>query len=190
LSLKKSEIMTWPGKKSSSEYYNGSARLRVRAVEVAQALRQNHAMEHATIAILIKRLGSRRLLGLSTPGGFYLVGDVPTEALEKAAGDALRRLREGEDELAVSLMCGTNLVVTGLFAGMASMVAGKGHRGLDKLSRMAVASMLVAMVAPSLGKLAQEHVTTNSGQDNVTGIRVSKRGNGRLTRHKVEILRS
>ena len=183
--------MSWQGRKSSSEYFNGSSKLRVRLLDVGRALRQNHALEHATIAVLLKRLDRKvRLLGYTSPGGYYIFGAIPTETLEQSAKDALRQLREGKEDLAVSSMCGTNLVVAGLAAGMASMIAGRGHSGWSKFSRMATASMIAAVVAQPLGRLAQKHITTDAEQDNVTSIRVMKKGSGRLTRHKVEVLRS
>ena len=183
--------MSLPGSKPSSEYFSGSPKLRTSLLHVARVLRQNHAMEHATIAVLLKRLDKKvRLLGYTTPGGFYIIGDIPTEILEQSAKDALRQLQEGEESLAVSSMCGTNLVVAGLAAGIASMIAGRGHSGWSKFSRMATASTIAALAAQPLGRLAQKHITTNAEQDNVTSLQVTKKEAGRLTGHKVEILRS
>jgi len=67
------------------------------------ALRQNHALEHAAIAVLIGKLGlHQRVLGRATTTGFYIYGSVPTEAIQEAATEGLARLQRGESELAVS----------------------------------------------------------------------------------------
>ncbi len=183
--------MTWPEKKQSSEYFKGSSDIRIDLLDLIRVVRQNHAMEHATITMLLDRLDRKiRLIGYTSSNGFYIVGDIPTDVLEQSAKDALLQLRGGESGLAVSPMCGTNLVVAGLVASIASMIAGKGHNGWSKFSRMATASTFAALAAQPLGRLAQKHITTDADQLNVTSIRVTKKGTGKLARHKVEILRS
>ncbi len=183
--------MSWSRNKHTSEYYRGSPTLRTSLLDLAGKVRQNHAMEHATIALLLKRMdGKVRLLGYAGLGGFHIIGDIPTETLEQSAQEALQQLRGGKKDLAVSPMCGTNLVVAGLVAAAASMIAGKGHRGWSRFSRMTTASIFAALAAQPLGQLAQKHITTDSEQDNVTSIRVTRKGSGKLTLHTVEILRS
>jgi len=173
----------------SNESLDGSENLRTEAMDMLNALRQNHALEHATISLLLTQLeGKIRLVGRAGLTGFYLYGDIPTEVLEDAAREALRRLQEGEEELAVSPMCGTNLVVAGLAAGIASMIAGRGHRGLSKFNRVVMASVIAMLVAQPLGRLAQKHITTTADLGNVSIVRVTKRGDGRRTRHKVEVI--
>ena len=62
--------------------------------EVIKAIRQNHALEHATVSILIERLGLNiRVMGQSNPTGFYIYGDVPTQAVQEAVAEGLARLR-------------------------------------------------------------------------------------------------
>ncbi|MBI4299792.1 MAG: hypothetical protein HY677_01550 [Chloroflexi bacterium] len=79
---------------------------------VFDATRQNHALEHATVSILVNRLGMAvRLAGRATPGGFYLYGDIPEETVSAAAEEALGRLSQGESDLAVSTLCGTIIAV-------------------------------------------------------------------------------
>ncbi len=183
--------MSWPARKPSGEYFTGSPEKRYVLRDMLRVLRQNHAMEHATINVLLKRLDRKvRMLGSAGLSGFYIIGDIPTETLEQSAKEALRLLHEGNRDMAVSAMCGTNLVVAGLVAGAASMIAGRGHSGWNKFQRMATASIIAAMLAQPLGQLAQRHITTDAGQDNVTNLRVVKKGSGRLSWHKVEILRS
>ena len=78
-------------------------------------IRQNHALEHATIAVLLERLEVRvKMAGYAGLNGFYIMGNVPTITLEEAAYEGLKRLKAGEKDIAVSPMCGTNLAAAGL----------------------------------------------------------------------------
>src|SRR3989304_256075 len=91
---------------------------------VVNAVSRNHALEHATISILLSRHGPNiRVLGRAAPDGFYLYGDTPTETLRELAQEGLSRLQRGESHLAVSPLCGTNLAVAGVLAGFASPFA-------------------------------------------------------------------
>src|SRR5437667_6902252 len=77
------------------------------AVAVAQqlllgsAVRQNHALEHATIVLLSKKFPEVRFSGNSTAIGFFIYGRVPTEAILPAAQEALNLLRTTQPELAI-----------------------------------------------------------------------------------------
>ncbi len=70
-------------------------------------VRRNHALEHATIHVLSRRYRDLHVMGRSTPNGFILYGDLPTDAVYEAAQEALERLRAGERHLAVHPACGT-----------------------------------------------------------------------------------
>lgn len=173
----------------SSESFNGSKKLHVEAMDMVKAMRQNHALEHATITLLFVRLeGKIQIVGRTSLTGFYLYGDIPTDAVEEAVSKALRRLQEGEGSLAVSPMCGTNLVVAGLAAGIASTIAGKGHRGLSKFNRIIQASIAAMLISQPLGRFAQKHLTTTTDLDNVSIAQITKKGKGKRTRHKIELI--
>jgi len=73
--------------------------------------RRNHSLEHATIHVLSKKFPNVTLAGMSSPSGFTLIGDVATEDVAEAAIEALRRLREGESQLALHPNCGTNFAI-------------------------------------------------------------------------------
>ncbi len=153
-------------------------------------IRQNHALEHATIAVLLERLEVRvKMAGYAGLNGFYIMGNVPTITLEEAAYEGLKRLKAGEKDIAVSPMCGTNLAAAGLVAGIAAVIAGRGHTGISKFARVFTASAVAAIVAQPLGPLAQRHITTTSNLSNVQIVRVKKSGCGRFTRHKVILAR-
>ncbi|MBM3187403.1 MAG: hypothetical protein FJZ90_01625, partial [Chloroflexi bacterium] len=84
---------------------------------ITRRIRQNHALEHATMHLLARTQGPLRLVGRSDWRGFWLYGVVPTEAVRSAAHEALARLHAGEADMAVHARCGTNIVVAALLAG-------------------------------------------------------------------------
>ena len=133
------------------------------------ALRRNHGLEHATIHILSHRYPYLHLVGRSTTDGFFIYGNVPTEAVANAAVEALERLQTGERHLVIHPRCGTNLAVAGLLAGLSSFVVtwGKPRSFLDRLPRLILATTAAVMLAQPLGPIVQERVTTSTQLDNV-----------------------
>lgn len=127
-------------------------------------VRQVHALEHATVWVLSEPtgLGDRLLGGLSTETGFYLYGDVPTTAVERAVRLALERLSQGEWNLAVHPRCGTNLSVGMLMtAGLAlgvHLLLPKGP--IEQLVGLGLAAAAATSLAPDVGGLVQRYVTT------------------------------
>src|SRR2546422_1174093 len=116
---------------------------------VINAVRRNHALEHATISILLNRHGPMRVVGRAVPDGFYIYGDIPTERLQALADEALARLQRGEADLAVSPLCGTNIAVAGVLAGLGSYVAlGSGPRRAGGVSGAIMAAMLAGVAPP------------------------------------------
>jgi hypothetical protein len=85
--------------------------------DLIRAVRQNHALEHATIHVLSWRNPQTRIVGRSTPSGFFVYGPLDTQEVASAASEALARLQQGEAHLALHPRCGTNLVVTSVLAG-------------------------------------------------------------------------
>src|SRR5512142_1432673 len=86
-------------------------------------IQRNHGLEHATIHIVSRRNGNLSLVGRSDWNGFTLYGPVDTSEVKHAAQEALRRLRQGEAELAVHPRCGTVVATTGLLTGLAAFMA-------------------------------------------------------------------
>ncbi len=91
--------------------------------EIVDRVRQNHGLEHATVALMLARQGPMRIVGRSDHGGFYIYARVDTDRLREYAEEALVRLQRGEEHLAVSPMCGTNIAVAGVLAGVTSYLA-------------------------------------------------------------------
>lgn len=151
------------------------------------AIRQNHALEHATIAILVSKVGLNvRLVGQATTTGFYIYGNAPTEAVQEAATEGLARLQRGESELALSPLCGTNISVAGILAGIACFLALRGKRRGRRLPLAILASTWAIIVAQPLGRVVQKHVTTSADLSNVTIKRITRRGAGARILHKIE----
>src|SRR5512147_2718247 len=111
-------------------------------------VRRNHALEHATVSLLLARLGPDvRLVGRATGDGFFLYGDLPTKAIEECAHEGLARLQRGEAFWAVTPLCGTNIATAGILAALSSMaVLGNGEGKKDRMPNAFLASMLAVMV--------------------------------------------
>ncbi len=115
---------------------------------VINAVRRNHALEHATISILLSRHGPQvRVVGRAAPDGFYIYGDIPTERLREFAHEGLARLQRGEAHLAVSPLCGTDLAVAGVLAGLASLLAAGGRTRIQGIPGAVMAAMLAVIAA-------------------------------------------
>jgi hypothetical protein len=158
--------------------------------DIVAAVRRNHALEHATIAVLLHRIGRDiRMVGRATRDGYYLYADVPTEMLEECTHEALHRLKSGEGYLAVSSLCGTNIAVAGALAGVASMLTvGSGNRA-EKLPNVILASMLAVVASQPVGRMVQRYLTTSPdlADTEIVGIKVGGRGGARF--HKVQTVR-
>jgi len=151
------------------------------------ALRQNHALEHATTSLLTKKLGSGvRMIGRASIDGFYIYGNVPTEAIREAATESLARLQSGERELAVSPFCGTNIVVAGMMAALASFLVLGGKDRRRRLPQAMVAATWAIIAAQPVGRAVQKYVTTSSDLSEITIKRITRRGVGTRILHKVE----
>jgi hypothetical protein len=141
-------------------------------------VRRNHGIEHATVHVLTTHDPSIRLVGRADTTGFNIYGDVPTDALESAAQEALARLQNGEGNLAVHPRCGTNLLVAGLLTALAAVIALGRKPSLKKIPDVILATTFAAYVAQPLGLSLQQHVTTSPDARGarITGIRQSQMG--------------
>jgi hypothetical protein len=154
-------------------------------------IRRNHGLEHATIHILSSRHPKTLLIGRSDPSGFYLYGDVATEAIEAASREALARLYRGERQLAVHPNCGTSLLTAGTLACTAAVVsvsAGRSDRWQDRAARfpMAVAlTVLALIIAQPLGLSLQRRVTTEADPQGLVILDVRRLSRGRIPVHRV-----
>ena len=151
------------------------------------AVRRNHALEHATVSILLGRVGQQmRLVGRASLDGFYIYGDVSAETIGRCAAEGLARLKQGESHLAVSPLCGTNLAVAGILAGLASLLAVGNRRRFERLPSVLTAAVLAVVSAQPLGRLIQKHVTTSADLDELEIVDVTPVGKGLVPLHKVK----
>src|SRR5215211_3264493 len=94
-------------------------------------VRRNHALEHATVSLLLAKLGPElRLVGRASNDGFFLFGSsIPSAVVAECAQDGLARLQRGEAFWAVTPLCGTNLATAGLLASLSTLaVLGNAER--------------------------------------------------------------
>jgi Domain of unknown function (DUF6391) len=145
----------------------------VQQVTLGSAVRQNHALEHATIVLLNKRHPEVRLSGVSFAAGFFVFGDVPTDEVRSAADQALGRLRGSEPELAIHERCGTNLAVAGMLTGLSAMTVTRMRKPYSTFNNVVLASTAALVLARPLGLLVQKYVTTRTPGPamRITGVR-------------------
>lgn len=161
-------------------------------LDSANAVRQNHALEHATIHVLTRRQPYTRIVGRSTLTGFFIYGPFATEVVDSAASEALSRLQRGEAHLAVHPRCGTNLAVTSILAGTAAFGAtlGRPRSKLDRLPLALMAATVAAIIAQPLAHRIQEEITTTPEVDGLYIAGVTRQEHGSLIAHKVIVGRA
>jgi hypothetical protein len=158
---------------------------------VVSHIRRNHGLEHATLHVLANYLPHTMIMGHSDAGGFWIIGDVPSELLHAAVQEALARLRAGEAELAVHPNCGTNYVAAGVMAGLAgaSAMLGSGRRWQDRLSRLPFAAAfatIALIVSQPVGMALQRNVTTSPDLSSLEVVSITHRTRGRVTTHRIQ----
>jgi hypothetical protein len=137
-------------------------------VQVAQqvllggAVRQNHALEHATIVLLSRKFPDVRFSGISFAAGFFVFGEVPIAEILPTAQEALHLLRTTRPDLAVNERCGTNLAVSGALTGLAAMAVAKMRRPFSTANNVILASTAAMIIARPLGLKVQQYITTQT----------------------------
>jgi hypothetical protein len=153
-------------------------------------VRNNHALEHATLHVLQQKGNNSPFGGISDIGGFWIYGEIEADQLMEAAQEALQRLTDGEDELAIHPNCGTNIAVGALAGGglaWLSMLGTKGKFG-KRLRRLPVAAMLALLgyqLARPYGPILQEKITTNADIKGLKIVEVVKHEVMKNTVHRV-----
>ncbi len=131
-------------------------------------LRRNHALEHATIVVMMEREPGRRLSGFSTEDGFFVQGVRSIEEVESAAREALGRLRDGEKRLAIHRNCGTTIVSVNLLTAIFFLASlGLGLYLGWPIYGLILGSLLLAFaLRVPLSLFLQRFVTTDSDLTN------------------------
>ncbi len=123
-------------------------------------IRQNHALEHATITILSGMVPDLRISARSSSRGFIIFGDVDLGQLRRALNEALSRLQAGESQLAIHPNCGTNLVVGFTMLTFGTLLGMTSSRPRTRVASAALSSVAGLAAARPLGELVQKYVTT------------------------------
>src|SRR5947207_14400687 len=140
---------------------------------LGSAARQNHALEHATIVLLSKKFPDVRLAGVSSALGFFVFGDLPTEAILPAAQEALHLLRTTQPELAIHERCGTNLAVSGMLTGLSAMAVARMRRPYNTVNNVILASTTALVLARPLGLTVQRYLTTQTPNESMRILTVT-----------------
>jgi len=152
----------------------------LRNLPALSRIRRNHGLEHATIHILSQQFPNRRFIGRSNTQGFFLYGDVPAGVLETAVQEALRRLHQGERQLAIHPNCGTNLVTSAMLAGAASFFTLIGserehwRRRVERLPLAIAATLFALIVSQPVGRSVQQHITTQGDPEQLEVVSIQR----------------
>jgi predicted alpha/beta hydrolase len=160
-------------------------------IPIAERIRKNHGLEHASIHVLTERGVQRPLAGRSDPNGFYIYGDVSTDQLQAAVENALQRMKAGEHHLAVHPNCGTMFVTSGAMSALVAFLAmlGTGASWRKKLER---AVLLVSLLTVTLifsqpvGYAVQREITTTGIMDTLQVVSITRKVVGGMVTHRVE----
>ena len=159
-------------------------------VPAVSRVRRNHGLEHASLNILAGRYPQVRMAGHSDVNGFWIVGDVPTAAVEEAVHSALERMQAGEKELAIHPNCGTNFVAAGLLTGLVAWLGMLGsdpsfRKKLERLPLVISLATLAVFFGQPLGLLLQARVTTSGLPGSLQVTQVIPSQQGRFPAHRV-----
>ncbi|HOJ02352.1 MAG TPA: DUF6391 domain-containing protein [Anaerolineaceae bacterium] len=133
-------------------------------------VRSNHALEHATLHVLSTKVTRARVSGISDAGGFWLLGDIPTNLVMESAREALQRMQAGETGLAMHENCGSNLVPSIVVSGGLAWLAmtGTGDSLRKKARRIPLAVLMALLgfeVAKPVGPVLQSKMTSTDHFD-------------------------
>lgn len=156
-------------------------------------IRRNHALEHATVHVLQQRLGRLSLVGHSDWNGFTLYGPIDTAEVKLAAHEALRRLRQGEADLAVHPRCGTVVATTGILTALVAFLAisldgGSPRRRFrwSSIPGAMLATTAAAILAQPLGMALQERYTTDPDPAHLEIRHISLKPMGNMIAHRID----
>ncbi len=144
--------------------------------ETLRRVRRNHALEHATVTLMLEEGVRGPLGGYSTPWGFFIVGNLSTEQLTRIVSNALESLNAGRSEMAISPHCGTNMAVAALFSGVLTRLAlGKIRRGRWGRIPLVLGAIVVgAVLSRPVGNAIQRRYTTLSDMNGLEVVSIRK----------------
>lgn len=134
-------------------------------------VRQNHALEHATVTILSGMIPDLSINARSFSDGFIIFRDMDLGQLRRAVDEALRRLQAGEAQLAIHPNCGTNLAVGVSLMTIGTMLGMASSSTRTRVVSAAASSIAGWAAARPLGEFVQKHFTT---LPDLKGVRVTE----------------
>jgi predicted oxidoreductase len=137
----------------------------------SRRVRQNHALEHATITILSRMVPDLSVSARSSADGFIIFGNVDLGVLRRAMDEALRRLQAGEAELAIHPNCGTNIAVGISLITLGTLFGLTSDQPRTRIATAAASSIAGLMAARPVGQYVQRHFTT---LPDLTGVHVTQ----------------
>src|SRR5579859_2363046 len=142
------------------QFDKGHTKMKPGEILFGRRIRQNHALEHATITILSGMVPDLRVSARSSSKGFIVFGDVDLGMLRRALDEALRRLQAGEAELAIHPNCGTNLAVGVSMVTLGTMLGMVSSHTRTRVASAAASSVAGLLAARPLGEVVQKYITT------------------------------
>lgn len=132
------------------------------------------------------RRGRVPVAGLAGINGFWLATTAEPQDIALAATEALRRLQEGEAALAVTDLCGSNIVVGAAMSTVAAFAVAGRNRWAGFPAAVGAASMALLLSAPA-GRWVQRRLTTEASLAGawIAGIHERRLPNGRRLYHVV-----
>ena len=154
-------------------------------------IRRNHAVEHATVAVMVEDGLHGLVAGYATSNGFWLFSKAGNQEVMNASKNALARLCHGENNLAVSKNCGTNIALTVIMTDLAFQLYRRvtKSKSSDLGPRILIAAASIAISNP-LGLKIQQYFTTLSDVSQVRIIKVNSYKFGKMYLHKVNTAQS
>lgn len=128
----------------------------------SRRVRQNHALEHATVTLLTRDDPRLSVSARSNARGFTIFADLDPRKVRAACDEALRRLHRGEVELAIHPNCGTNLAVGTSVMMVGSLFGLTAMRARTRIASAMASSLAGVAVARPLGQMLQRYVTTSA----------------------------
>ena len=130
-------------------------------IPIIDNVRRNHAIEHATVTLLLERGSRAPMGGYSISTGFVIWSRAPLDEVANASYDALDLLKAGNSDLAISPFCGTNIVTYALVGALAAKIFAGRRNTFWSVLRGSVAALVAAsFLGRPLGRLFQRHCTT------------------------------
>lgn len=136
-------------------------------------VRQNHALEHATINVIEEKYGGVfNLSGYALEDGFIIRGSAPADMVQEAAIIGQKRLARGERFLAIHKRCGTSLAITNLISSVLFIILLFKY-GYFNLLNIFIAILTASLLGPFLGKYVQLYLTTAQDVRNMEIINIA-----------------